>query len=81
MKMSRPTTIKTIQVNCGELCTTGNCSSDSINLVNTDINGLQSNITVDLASFVKNPHSLSNRILDLLQLGLHFLCGSFSESW
>lgn len=74
MSILQPDSVKTISVRCGELCTSNECDSTSINLVDIDEFGIQPNIKIDLANFVKNPHSLSNRILDLLQLAAYVFC-------
>lgn len=49
----------TVRVFCGELCQSPTCSSDVINLLHSDFNGLSANITVGLDSFVEDSEELS----------------------
>lgn len=65
---------KIITVYCGELCKSSKCNSTEINLLNYDNHGLSQNITVNLSQFVINPHSLSERMIDLLQLAAYVFC-------
>ena len=65
---------KIIRVFCGELCSSSECTSKGINLLYEKHNDLLQNITVNLSRFVKNPHSLSERMLDLLQLAAFVFC-------
>lgn len=92
MKGSQPMPLKVINVTCGELCTTNRCDSSSINLIHKGTNVFPENIVVDLANFVHTPQSLSERILDLLQLAAYVFCADrlsnrgerssvYNESW
>lgn len=74
MNKTQPKDIKLVSVYCGELCESNECTSETINLVNWKVNGIQENITVGLGSFVVNPHSLSDRIIDLLQIAAYVFC-------
>lgn len=64
-----------IRVNCGELCTTTECTASEINLLHVDAVDLTSNITIGYERFVKNPDDLPIRILDLLQIAAYVFCG------
>ncbi len=63
-----------IAVYCDELCKSNQCSTKELNLLNRDINGLEANITVGFSKFVRNPESLSPRILDLLRIAAYVYC-------
>jgi hypothetical protein len=65
---------KLVKVFCGELCRSAECTSTELNLLNRDINGLEANITIGYAKFVKYPENLPPRILDLLQIAAHVFC-------
>lgn len=65
---------KTATVYCGELCKTNECNATTLNLLNRPLNGLEANISLGYEKFVKDPESLSPRILDLLQLAAHIFC-------
>lgn len=65
---------KTVQVYCGELCHSAECSPDEINLINYKVNGLDPNITIGYEGFVYDPATLSDRILDLLQISAVVFC-------
>lgn len=65
---------KNIIVNCGEICQSENCTSDEINLLNHDENGLMANIIVGYNRFIEYPYILSARILDLLQIASYIFC-------
>ena len=65
---------KTVQVYCGELCKSDMCSSTEINLLNEQNGDMRQTIVVGLAQFVMNPHSLSDRVLDLLQIAAYVHC-------
>jgi 7-cyano-7-deazaguanine synthase in queuosine biosynthesis len=65
---------KLVKVFCGELCRSIGCTSTELNLLNRDINGLEANITIGYAKFVKEPENLPPRILDLLQIAAHVFC-------
>ena len=66
--------IRPIQVYCGELCKTSECTSDELNLLNFAIGDLEPNITIGYEGFVFDPHTLSNRVLDLLQISAMVFC-------
>lgn len=74
MNPFQPTSLKSINVTCGELCQSNECTSENINLISNDSIDLPSNITVGLGNFVRNPHSLSDRLLDLLQIAAYVFC-------
>lgn len=65
---------RTIQVYCGELCKSSQCSPDELNLINYPINDLEPNVTIGYEGFVFDPHTLSDRILDLLQISAMVFC-------
>jgi hypothetical protein len=65
---------KLVRVFCGELCRSVECTSTELNLLNRNINGLEANITIGYAKFVKEPENLPPRILDLLQIAAHVFC-------
>jgi len=65
---------KLVKVFCGELCRSIECTSTELNLLNRDINGLEANIKIGYAKFVKEPENLPPRILDLLQIAAHVFC-------
>jgi hypothetical protein len=65
---------KLVKVFCGELCNTTKCTSTELNLLNRNINELETNITIGYDKFVKDPENLSPRILDLLQIAAHVFC-------
>ncbi len=64
-----------IHVNCGELCTTNDCTASEINLFHKDIGELTSNVTIGYAQFIENADNLPIRILDLLQIAAYVFCG------
>ena len=64
-----------VRVNCGELCTTTECTASEINLLHTDMDDLASNITIGYERFIENPDELPSRILDLLQIAAYIFCG------
>ena len=64
-----------IRVNCGELCTTRECTAAEINLLHRDIGDTTSNITIGYAKFVRDADELPERILDLLQIAAYVFCG------
>ena len=66
--------MKKISVYCGELCTSSNCDSETINLLNSDCGELEANIAVGLQKFVEDPEALPPRIIDLLQLASYIYC-------
>ncbi len=63
-----------IRVNCGELCTTNDCTASEINLLHKDVGELTSNITIGYAQFLQNADDLPVRILDLLQIAAYVFC-------
>lgn len=65
---------KIVQVFCGELCNSNECNSDIVNLLNRDVNGISSNITIGYEKFVLNPEALPSRIIDLLQIAAYVFC-------
>lgn len=65
---------KKIFVSCGELCTSSDCDSETINLLNSDCGELEANIAVGLQKFVEDPEALPPRIIDLLQLASYIYC-------
>lgn len=65
---------RTIQVYCGELCQTSSYSPEEINLINYKVNGLAPNVTIGYEGFVYDPNTLSDRILDLLQIAAMVFC-------
>ncbi len=64
-------TPKTIQVNCGQICSSTVCTATEINLLHTTIGELMPNITIGYDQFVENSDELPPRILDLLQIGAY----------
>jgi len=64
----------TVQVFCGELCTSNICNTKVINLLNHDINGVNANVTIGYEKFVSDPETLPSRILDLLQIAAFVFC-------
>ena len=64
-----------IRVNCGELCTSRDCTASEINLLHRDNGDITSNITIGYAKFVKDADELPERILDLLQIAAYAFCG------
>jgi len=54
---------KLVKVFCGELCRSNECTSTELNLLNRDINGLEANITIGYAKFVKEPENLPASVL------------------
>lgn len=65
---------KSIQVYCGELCKSSVCTSEEINLINYPINSIESNVTIGYEGFVYDPKTLSDRVLDLLQIAAMVFC-------
>ena len=65
---------KLVKVFCGELCRSVECTPTELNLLNRNLNGLEANITIGYAKFVKDPENLPPRILDLLQIAAHVFC-------
>ncbi len=63
-----------IQVYCGELCKSSECTPDELNLLNYAINDLEPNVTIGYEGFIFDPHTLSDRILDLLQISAMVFC-------
>lgn len=63
-----------IQVHCGELCKSSECTPDELNLLNYAINDLEPNVTIGYEGFIFDPHTLSDRILDLLQISSMVFC-------
>ncbi|MDD2294444.1 MAG: 7-cyano-7-deazaguanine synthase [Eubacteriales bacterium] len=68
-------TSNVIRVNCGELCTTRECTAAEINLLHRDIGDITSNITIGYAKFVRDADELPEKILDLLQIAAYVFCG------
>ena len=66
--------IKVIQVFCGELCKTDECSAGELNLLNKQIGDLEPNIVIDFDKFVQSPENLPPRILDLLYIAACVYC-------
>jgi len=64
-----------IRVNCGEICTTRDCTASEINLLHRSNGDLTPNITIGYAKFVKDADDLPIRILDLLQIAAYVFCG------
>ena len=67
-------TPKVINVICGELCTTRDCSSTEINLLHKDFDGIAANVSFGYERFVKAPQEIPERILDLLQIASYVFC-------
>lgn len=67
-------TPKVINVICGELCTTRDCSSTEINLLHKDFDGITANVSFGYERFVKAPEEIPERILDLLQIASYVFC-------
>jgi 7-cyano-7-deazaguanine synthase in queuosine biosynthesis len=67
-------TPKVINVICGELCTTRDCSSTDINLLPDDFNGITANVLFGYEKFVKAPDEIPKRVLDLLQIASYVFC-------
>jgi 7-cyano-7-deazaguanine synthase in queuosine biosynthesis len=66
--------LKPIQVYCGELCKSSDCNPNEINLINYGVNDLEPNVTIGYEGFVCDPNTLSDRILDLLQIAAMVFC-------
>lgn len=66
--------LKIIEVYCGELCKTDECSSSELNLINKQIGDLEPNIVIDFDKFVRNPENLPPRIVDLLYIAACVYC-------
>lgn len=66
--------VKTIQVYCGELCRSSECGPDTINLVNYRVNDLEPNVKIGYEGFISDPKTLSDRVLDLLQISAMVFC-------
>lgn len=64
-----------IRVNCGELCTSRDCTASEINLLHRENGDITPNITIGYAKFVKDADELPERILDLLQIAAYVFCG------
>jgi 7-cyano-7-deazaguanine synthase in queuosine biosynthesis len=67
-------TSKAINVICGEICTTRDCSSTDINLLYRNFNGITANVSFGYERFVKTPEEIPERILDLLQIASYVFC-------
>jgi hypothetical protein len=65
---------KAVNVICGELCKTRDCTSTDINLLHQDVNGLTANVSFGYAKFVKTPDELPVRVIDLLQIASYIFC-------
>ena len=65
---------RTIQVYCGELCKSSQCTPDELNLINYAVNDLEPNVTIGYEGFVYDPSTLPDRILDLLQISAMIYC-------
>jgi 7-cyano-7-deazaguanine synthase in queuosine biosynthesis len=63
-----------VKVFCGELCSSNPHSATEVNILNREINGIEANINVGYDRFVKDPESLPQRILDLLNIAAHIYC-------
>lgn len=68
MKHQPPSTVR---VFCGELCQSSTCTSNVINLLHSDYNGLSANMTIGLDRFVEDSEELSLRVVDLLQIAAY----------
>lgn len=67
-------TSKVINVVCGELCTTRDCSSTDINLLHRDFNDINANVSFGYERFVKTPEEIPEHIIDLLQIASYVFC-------
>lgn len=65
---------RTIHVYCGELCKSSECTPDELNLLNFAIGDLEPNVTIGYEGFVFDPHTLPDRVLDLLQISAMVFC-------
>jgi len=63
-----------IQVFCGELCNSNKCDASILNLLHKNINDIPANISVGYSKFVKDPESIPERIIDLLQIATYVFC-------
>lgn len=70
---------RTVHVYCGELCKSTECKPDELNLLNFVINDLEPNITIGYEGFVFDPHTISDRVLDLLQISAMVFCADRME--
>jgi hypothetical protein len=68
------TSSKSSTVYCGELCKNNKSNATEINLLNRNLRDIEANITIGYEKFVKDPETLSPRILDLLHLAAHIFC-------
>ncbi|HCC35970.1 MAG TPA: hypothetical protein DEQ02_10260, partial [Ruminococcaceae bacterium] len=67
-------TSKVVNVTCGELCATRDCSSTDINLLHRNFNGVSANVSFGYEQFVKDPDKIPQRMLDLLQIASYVFC-------
>lgn len=72
--MSQQTPNTSIRVNCGELCTSRECTASEMNLLHRDIEDISANITIGYSKFVKDADELPHQILDLLQIAAYVFC-------
>jgi 7-cyano-7-deazaguanine synthase in queuosine biosynthesis len=63
-----------IRVNCGELCSSRECTASEINLLHKDVGDITPNITIGYAKFVNDADELPARTLDLLQIAAYVFC-------
>ena len=68
--MSRQTP-SVIQVYCGELCKSNDCSPSVLNLLHKGVNDISANIEINYARFVNDPELIPQRIVDLLQIAVY----------
>lgn len=64
-----------IRVNCGEICSSRECTSSEINLLHKNIGDITPNITIGYAKFVRDADEFPIRTLDLLQIAAYVFCG------
>ncbi len=65
---------KIIQVFCGEMCSSTECTAEKINLLHIPQDDLLPNINIGYERFLENPDELPIRILDLLQIAAYVFC-------
>lgn len=74
MSASPTKTPDEVIVFCGELCKSSSCSSEEINLLNFDNDGISSNITTRFDRFIETPQELPDRIIDLIHIAAYTFC-------
>lgn len=65
---------KVFNVICGELCSTRECSSTELNLLDYDFNEIKANVLFDYKKFVATPEEVPKLVVDLLQIASYIFC-------